>query len=371
MQPVPSNTLQKSSQQRWLVKFRCSVLLSCLALAVLASGQAVATPLPVLPQAPNLNNRLLAITPDPIVQEMIDQVQSSALYDYVAGLSGAQAVTIGRAAFTLVTRNTGAPTYIEKATQYAYERFQALGLAVEYHAYTYYGGPRRNVVADQPGTDPECLYLITAHLDDTSTQPTTLAPGADDNASGSTGVLVAAEILSKYQFTCSLRYVLFTGEEQGLLGSHAYAQMAAGRDDPILGVLNLDMIAYNTPNTDATIELDIRSGTAGYLDQVLANMVEDVIEAYQIDLIPLVYPSDETGSDHYSFWQVGYPAMLLIEDWGDHTPYYHKVTDTVGTLNMPYFTEFVKASVGALAHLGQVEPIPSLDYHLYAPLTSR
>jgi Zn-dependent M28 family amino/carboxypeptidase len=302
---------------------------------------------------------------------MINQVQSSTLYNYVAGLSGEQSVTIGGAPFTLVTRSTTAATYIEKATQYAYEHFQSLGLAVSYHTWQYSSSQRRNVVAEQSGLDPNCLYLLTAHLDDTSPTPNSQAPGADDNASGATGVLVAADILSRYQFTCTLRYVLFTGEEQGLLGSEAYARDAAASGDPILGVLNLDMIAYNTPGSPATIEMDIRSGQAGDQDRVLTNMVSGVIQAYQLNLTALVYASDDSGSDQYSFWMAGFPAVEVIEDWDDHTPYYHTTNDRVGTLNMPYFTAYVKAMVGAMAHLGKVTPSIPMPFHIYLPLVKQ
>ncbi|MEW5872648.1 MAG: M20/M25/M40 family metallo-hydrolase [Chloroflexota bacterium] len=337
-----------------MVCFRQSFFLVLLALVMLFTGPAAASLAPPSQTWPQAGSQPLAITPDPIVQAMINQVQSSILYHYVAGLSGEQAVTIGGIPVTLYTRSTKAETYIETATQYVYEHFQDLGLVTSYHIWQYSGEPRSNVVAEQPGSDENCIYLLTAHLDDTSPTYTTRAPGADDNASGVAGVLMAADILSHYQFTCTLRYVLFTGEEQGLLGSEAYAEDAAQRGDPILGVLNLDMIAYNTPNSPATIEMDIRSGQAGYQDRVLSRMVSDVILAYQIDLIPLVYASSDAGSDQFSFWAEGFPAVEVIEDWDDHTPHYHELTDTVSTLNMPYFTDYVKAIVGAFAHLGRV-----------------
>jgi hypothetical protein len=356
---------------------KITVIVACLALAILFFSQAAAQPalsqaLSPISHFPSVNQPA-AITPDSTVQGMINQVQSSTLYNYVAGLSGegGQTVTIGGAPFTLVTRSTDAAAYIEKATQYAYEHFQSLGLAVSYHTWQYSGSQRRNVVAEQPGSNPSCLYLLIAHLDNTSQTPNSLAPGADDNASGVAGIFVAADILSQYQFTCSLRYVLFTGEEQGLLGSDAYAQAAAGRGDPILGVLNLDMIAYNTPGSNATIEMDVRTGQAGNPDRVLSTMVSNVISAYEINLISGVYEWDEADSDHYSFWQAGYAAVYVGEDWDDHTPYYHMTTDRVTTLNMPYFTDYVKAIVGAFAHLGQVAAVPPLNNQLYLPLLRR
>ena len=77
-----------------------------------------------------------------------------------------------------------------------------------------------------------------------------IIPGADDNASGSVATLLAADILSQYQWGCTLRFAFWTGEEQGLLGSYAYAQQAYQSGENILGYLNLDMIAWNTIGSD-------------------------------------------------------------------------------------------------------------------------
>jgi Zn-dependent M28 family amino/carboxypeptidase len=345
-------------------RFQGKIFLAWLAFILIFAVQA-ATPSIALSRAPE------TLTPDPTVQEMIDQVQSGALYDYVAGLSGEKSITIGGAPFTLVNRSTTSAANIEKAAQYAFEHFQSLGLATSYHTWPFSGGERRNVIAEQPGSDPDCLYLLTAHLDDASATPEARAPGADDNASGTAGVLVAADILSQYRFACTLRYVLFSGEEQGLLGSYYYAKMAAQQGDPIQGVLNLDMLGYNTPGSPAVIEMDIRVGQYGDPDRVLSTMMSDVIQAYALGLIPEVIATEQNYSDQRSFWINNFPAILAIEDLTDQTPYYHQPTDTVDTLNLLYFTEYVKAVVGALAHLGQVEPGPPVVWQIYLPQISR
>jgi hypothetical protein len=299
------------------------------------------------------------LTPDPRIQEMIDQVSSTTLYNYVGGLTGETPVIVGGEPYTITTRFSLSDIPIAKATQYAYEHFQSLGLTASYFDYYLQGFTRRNVIAEQIGlTQPGRIVLAAAHLDSTSElpYPSTLAPGADDNASGSAGVLVAADILSQYSFGCTLRYALFTGEEQGLYGSAAYAAAVHTLGEDVAGVVNLDMIAYNTAGTAPTMELHTRHGNAG--DLLLANLYSDVIAAYQIDLTPVVLQDGESASDHYSFWQKGYPAILAIEDWSDHTPFYHKTADRLQTLDMAYYTRFVKAAVGTLAHLGCL-PIPN------------
>jgi hypothetical protein len=320
-----------------------AVLLCLLLLSSVAAVPGLEPPLPAGQYAP-----------DATVQAMLNRVQGSTLSNYVAGLSGEQAVTIGGVSFILSTRSTTAAIYIEQATLYAYEHFQSLGLVTSYQVWQGASGPRRNVVAEQPGTDAACIYLLTAHLDDTSANPNSRAPGADDNASGVAGVWAAADILSQHAFACTLRYVLFSGEEQGLLGSAAYARAAAARGDPIRGVLNLDMIGYNSPNSPATVEMDIRTGPQGAEDQLLSDMLRNVIATYQLGLIPLVYASNDAGSDQFAFWQAGFPGVEIIEDWDDHSPYYHTTADRLATLNLPYFTAYVKAIVGTAAHLARL-----------------
>ena len=161
---------------------------------------------------------LLAITPDPNVQTMLSQVSTDRIYNYTAQLTGAQPATVGGAPYTITRRYTYSGTPIQKAGQFVGEHMQALGLNVEYHVWGTSGTPSTypNVIGQRTGsTNPGDIYIIGAHLDDVPTSGT--APGADDNASGSVGTLIAADILSQYQWSCTLRFAFWTGEEQGLL----------------------------------------------------------------------------------------------------------------------------------------------------------
>ncbi|MEW5868109.1 MAG: M28 family peptidase [Chloroflexota bacterium] len=294
-----------------------------------------------------------AISPYPLIDTMIDQVNTATLYQYVGDLSGEWATTIEGSLFTLTTRWSYASTYVAKATTYAYEHFQALGLPVSYHNYSMWGTPLRNVIAEQTGVNhPENIVLITAHIDSTSYgTPSTIAPGADDNASGTAGVMMAADILSQYDFDCTLRYALFTGEEQGLYGSEAYAAYIKSQGAQVAGVLNLDMIAYNsTAHPAPVMEMHTRLNNSG--DLAIANTFVDVISAYGLGLTPNIYQDGVTYSDHSSFWGEGYPAIIAIEDDGDFNPYYHSPNDKLSAIDMNYFTEFVKASLATFAHMG-------------------
>lgn len=290
----------------------------------------------------------------PLVQRMIDQVQTATLSQYVSELSGEQPVTINGEPYQLYTRYTPASEPIKKATRFAFERFQGLGLPVAFDDYilTPYSVTRRNVLAQQYGlTQPERIFLLTAHLDSIAGgNPNLYAPGADDNASGSAAVLLIADILRGYRFDCSLRYALFTGEEQGLYGSIAYAKEVWQNGENVQAVLNMDMLGYNTPGSTPFIELHTRPSNAS--DLAIAGLYADVISTYGLNLSPQILQDRLSASDHAPFWDRGYPAILAIEDWQDHTPNYHTPQDRLSTLDLAYYTAFVKASLATLVHMG-------------------
>lgn len=285
--------------------------------------------------------------PDPVVQEMITAVDTGTLRQYTAELSGEQWVTVGVTLTQILSRNTLRGTRIWQATDYVAEHLAARGLDVEKHPWEVGRAP--NVIGEKRGeTRPDEIYMVTAHLDDMPESVT--APGADDNASGTAAVLAAADILSRYRWDCTLRFALWTGEEQGLLGSESYAHRAYDRDETIAAVLNLDMIAWNAENTAPDMELHARSTMPSTVD--LARQFASVIDIYDLDLAPDVIINGIGYSDHASFWKYGYNAILGIEDYSsDFNPDYHTSNDRLARLDMAYYTEFVKATVAAAAHM--------------------
>jgi hypothetical protein len=304
-------------------------------------------------------------TYDPVINGIIGQVSEDALSSYVSGLSGVTPVTVGGASYTISSRYTGSGTPIQMATQFAYEHLQGLGLTTTYHQWNACGRSNRNVVAELPGVlHPGEIVLVTAHIDDMpSVSP---APGADDNASGSAAVFVAADILKNYSFDRTVRFVLFTGEEQGLCGSGEYAELVYSSGQNITAVLNMDMIAFNTTGSSPTLLLHTRpANNPGYAsDLAIANMFVDVATVYSLPLNPAIMADGLTASDHYYFWNAGYPAILAIEDdENDFNPYYHTGNDNLNNINLPYFTAFAKAAIGTAAQLAGISS-PQQSYQL-------
>ena len=208
----------------------------------------------------------------------------------------------------------------------------------------------QNVIATKQGTtDPDQQVIICGHMDNRSQTPETNAPGADDNGSGTTAVIEAARIFTQYNFEKTIKFCLWTGEEQGLLGSAAYAAEAFDRGDDIIGVFNFDMIAWDG-NGDGSVEF--HTGTGGSSIE-LGNALSEVVTDYEITLNPDIITYGATGaSDHASFWDYNYPAMLGIEDYSsDFNPYYHTTGDNMSHLDTGMFYEFTKAAVGGAATL--------------------
>lgn len=283
---------------------------------------------------------------DARVEWIMNQVVQSDLVAMLNGLTGETSVTIGGASQLIATRNSNR-SECRLAEQYAFETMQAAGLPVEYQMH---GLSWRNVIATLTGVSrPGRQILLTAHLDDMpgSTSPT--APGADDNGSGSVTVLRAAQIMAALPFEKTVRFICFTGEEQGLRGSLAYATRAAGLGDTIDAVVNLDMIAYESDGLDV---LELHAGTTVAASGAIADAFMDVNTTYGLGLVPeKITAGSSNASDHASFWGRGYPAILAIEDLSDFTPLYHTTADRVSTLDQDYFMRFARAAVGTVATL--------------------
>ncbi len=310
---------------------------------------------PIVLKAPRLAvEPKLALAYDQRVADMISQVEEGALYEEVGNLSGENFVMVGGSPYTFETRHTESGIPIRKATQYVNERLTAMGLKVSYNDWSLGGLSGRNVVGEKTGkAKPTEIFLITCHLDDMPDSGR--APGADDNGSGCAALLTAARIMSSSTFDRTVRFVFFTGEEQGLFGSAIYATAAHSANEDIVAVYNMDMISWDAEN-GPTLRLHTRtSGNPGYsADLAIANTFSDVVSTYGLseNLTPIITSDGEEASDHSSFWDKGYAAILAIEDdYDDFTPYYHTPNDTLQSLNMAYFTNYAGASVGAAAHL--------------------
>lgn len=302
-----------------------------------------AEPLRRPPAAGATVTKPLATAFETVVQEMVDQVDANAYMQWIGNLAGANAVTIGGSPWTFTTRST--PTaQCDLAEQYVYERFQAMGFTdVQYDPFTFSTTSARNVVATLPGVEtPQRIIILGGHLDSTSPQASTLAPGANDNASGIATLLAVADILKDYTFRSTIRFIAFTGEEQGLYGSKHYAQAAAARGDSILGAVICDMVSWY----NAAYRIDVEGGSAWL---PLMRVMEDACGAYTGLAFNEVLSS--WGSDHVPFQDEGYPAFLAIETEYASYACYHQTCDTTEKQKAAFGADVARACLATVAHL--------------------
>jgi len=238
---------------------------------------------------------------------------------------------------------TGTPACVAAAA-YIYSQFENMSLSTRYAHWDNAGYSSDNVEATINGTNDTSnqIFIICAHYDTVSS-----GPGADDDTSGTVAVLMAAWVMSQYQFDHTIKFVAFSGEEQGLLGSEVYAQEAHQQGWDIIGVLNCDMISYAITSSDGS-NLIVYINTPSQWLYTYTNDVETMYDDY-IQLTLHSSTSPPGGSDHQSFWAEGYDAIFYFEY--TMTPYYHSAQDTMAHINASYAAKNIRLAIATLAEL--------------------
>ena len=257
---------------------------------------------------------------------------------------------------------------------------RAIGLAPVAHEFAFGGRILRNVIADVPGEQPS-LVVVGCHLDSTAARDPGFAAardparGADDDASGMAAVLAigrhVASLAAPPHHT--VRLCFFNAEESGLVGSRAYATALKARDTEIAAVVCCDMIAFNS---DALRTWEVHAGFTDPAVRDLSAPLAQVVAraAARLGALPpaQVYTGTRpTGgddparfdgainrSDHASFQEQGYPAVLVSEDFfpnkpgdpaADPNPNYHSNTDAV--IDAAYGADITRAVSVAVLEL--------------------
>jgi len=166
-----------------------------------------------------------------------------------------------------------------------------------------------------------------------------MSPGADDNGSGTSAVIEAARIFSKLNPEYSIIFALWDEEEQGLFGSKYFAEHAENINMKIKGVINMDMIGWDS-NNDYYLRLAVPNPDVEYQINTGMNL------GLQILIV-----NSNVASDHASFLSRGYQAYCFIEDNLDFNGFYHSTNDQMQFINFTYYNKNCKVIIGALASL--------------------
>jgi hypothetical protein len=258
------------------------------------------------------------VTANPDVQNAVDSVSKEALIHTVETLQ------------EINSRNSYSDT-LYNAEEFVVAELESLGFSISYQKFLATMAP--NVIATWGGSVGATEWVVAgAHLDsrsEDSTSKTDRAPGADDNGTGSSAMLELARLVNTTNLTFNrgLRLCLFTGEEQGLVGSRALASMWSKEGENIYAMANADMLGYqSTPEIQqAFMDRSMSPELTAYAKELIATYVPSL-------------PTVNTGaccSDQQSFYENGYASVGFFESGNSATAYpsYHKKTDLLENLN--------------------------------------
>lgn len=194
------------------------------------------------------------------------------------------------------------------------------------------------------GAGARGIVIVCAHLDSINQEGGTAAPGADDNASGSAGVLEMARVFREHRGVHDLRFILFGGEEQGLRGSKQYvASLPAAEQSRVRAVVNMDMIGTRNRDTDGNA---VPPGVLPEGDPVSQRVVERLGVAAATYTSLKVYKSfHPANSDHVSFIDAGLPAVLTIEAADTGNLNVHSARDTLDRIDFELALDILRMNV--------------------------
>ncbi|MBF0360772.1 MAG: M28 family peptidase [Oligoflexia bacterium] len=185
--------------------------------------------------------------------------------------------------------------------------------------------------------------IVQGHLDSVNFSKA----GADDNASGTAGVLELAKQLKDIKTNINILFVANNGEEDGLVGSEAYVELLTqnGEIGNIILTINMDMIAYNSNNN---FEIETNKEY-----EELANWIGKQAILYG-ELNPII-TMPAWGSDHVPYLDAKVPSYLSIEEWDTHTPCYHRSCDKPDGLNYEYAAKIVRTNFSVIIQKADLE----------------
>jgi Zn-dependent M28 family amino/carboxypeptidase len=264
-------------------------------------------------------------------------------------------------------RNVWRPEAMTAAAGYIRKILEDAGYAVSVQPFTSHGLTVNNLEVVLPGHNAaDEIIVVGAHYDSVAG-----SPGANDNASGVAALLELARLLAGTALPHSVRFVAFANEEAPFfygdeMGSNLYAARARAQGERIEAMLSLETIGYYTdqpasqrypfpfsyfyPDTGNFI------GFVGDLSNW--RLVRRAIGAFRAST---AFPSEGVAaprwtkgvhwSDHWSFWQAGYPAIMITDTAPYRYPHYHAATDTPEKLDYTGLARVTGGLVDVIAAL--------------------
>ncbi len=239
------------------------------------------------------------------------------------------------------------------------ENFQKLGYEVNCQEFFVYDKSMRNIEArfkDEDSSIP--MIILGAHYDSVRG-----SPGADDNATGVAALLELARLLENKKCSHSIRFVAFANEEPPFfytrkMGSWVYAKSLRQQRKKVNAMFSLESLGYYSEEKDSQqyppffkwfypdqgnfIALVTRWSDTKLLKQVSQLFRRHSDFPIESVAVPALIPG-VSWSDHWAFWKMGFPALMVTDTAFYRNPYYHTVNDSADKINFQRLADLVVA----------------------------
>ena len=272
-------------------------------------------------------------------------------------------------------RGTYKPDAYIKARDYIADQFRAMGYDPRFQTFTARDIECSNIEVTVPSTaKANDIFVIGAHYDTVQD-----SPGANDNTSGVAGVLSLARMLKDSHPACTIRLVAFAEEEPPsfqtiTMGSMFYAKSCRDRNENIVGMFSLETIGYYSDAPDSQrypTPFDKVYPSVGNFIAFVANvqsggLMRDSIASFrkhcQFPSEGGAVPDMAPGigwSDHWSFWQLGYPAVMVTDTAPFRYSRYHNRGDTPDKLDFGKMAKVIEGLRCVIADLTESPRAPA------------
>jgi len=291
-------------------------------------------------------------------QDVVNQISQTSIQNYLTSLS----TYLGNNRGFDVSRSGGVVihgAHHDIARDVIFTGFRRSGWTTRYDPFSYvdtsgYTWAGENVVSVKQGvTNPDKIYVVGAHYDSKNN------PGANDNASGVAGLLEMARVFAAYRFDSTIVFIAFDAEEVTCTTSTVTWRRIGGMHyasehstDNIASMISLDMVAHADGTSRGRLETGYSQNTT------LNSQIISALSTY--GGLGSISNNSMNYSDHVSFANYGFPALMLIESgWSTSDPYYHTQQDAVdqsGNISWPYTTSMIKTTAGWLCDQAGLNP---------------
>ena len=223
---------------------------------------------------------------------------------------------------------------LDVARQFLKAEYERLGFTVRFEPF----GGGSNFVAEKLGTtQPQKVLILSSHIDSVRCK------GANDNGTGTIGLLAVAQELSKQNYSYTVRILGFDKEEIGLVGSDAYVASLKTKTD-VIGNINFEMMGVNSRQDGSFHVIDCDKASSVVISSKIRNSIAN------LGLPLTIVKACTDRSDHASFWRHNLPAVVISENFfgGDADPCYHAKCDIVDDrLDYNYMGNILEAVLDA------------------------